>query len=160
MQYSSTGEKDSTVGTSSTTSKRHDEFLQSMTFASGGTNSIDNGGLCGCDDCGPLSDEVPPTIRDAVKEHLRKRKMEQYNRQILLFHGSKRLYIRQNRELVKREGGFSLWRLDMPLDGGDPIVEFRANHRIMFIKQLNKVRTCCLEDIHHQVTINASSPLH
>ncbi len=147
MQHSSTDEKDSADGTISTISKRHDDFLQSMTFASGGTSGIGIGGLCGCDECGPFSTEVPPTIRDAVNEHLRKQKMEQHKQQ-LLFDASKRFYIRQNRELVKREGGFSLWRLDLPLGGGDPIVEFRVNHRIIFIKQLNKVRTC-LEVIHH-----------
>ena len=137
----STNGKDSAADVqSTTTTTRHDEFLRSMTFASGGTNKI-LGGMCGCDDCGPFSDEVPPTIRNAVNEHLRKRKLEQQSRQLsLLFDGSKRLHIRQNRELVKREGGFSLWRLDIPLDGGDPIVEYRNNHRILFIKQLNKVR--------------------
>ena len=142
----STNGKDSAADVQSTaTTTRHDEFLQSMTFAfasgSGGTNNISIGGMCGCDECGPFSDEVPPTIRNAVNEHLRKRKLEQQSRQLsLLFDGSKRLHIRQNRELVKREGGFSLWRLDIPLNGGDPIVEYRNNHRILFIKQLNKVR--------------------
>lgn len=93
---------------------------------------------CDGDECGPSASSsasaVPPTISNAVDEHLRKRKLEEPS----VFEGSKRLYIRQNRELVKREGGFSIWRLDMPVDGGDPIVEYRNNHRILFVKQLNK----------------------
>lgn len=125
-------------------SSRHDEFLRSMTFASN-TTTKDIGGMCGCDECGPFS--VPSTIRQAVNDHLRKRKLEQQNRQ-LLFDGSKRLHIRQNRVLVKREGGFSLWRFDLPLlDGGDPIVEYRNNHRILFIRQLNKVRCAFVVDV-------------
>ena len=146
LSHSSLGTngKDSAADVQSTAATtRHDEFLRSMTFASGSgdINNISIGGMCGCDECGPNSDEGPPTIRNAVNEHLRKRKLEQQSRQLsLLFDGSKRLHIRQNRELVKREGGFSLWRLDIPLDGGDPIVEYRNNHRILFIKQLNKVR--------------------
>lgn len=126
-------------GTGGGGTSSHDEFLRSMTFASNGI-----GGMCGCDECGPFSNEVPLTIRQAVNDHLRKRKLDQLNRQ-LLFDGSKRLHIRQNRALVKREGGFSLWRFDLPLldGGGDPIVEYRNNHRILFIKHLNKVR-CAL----------------
>ena len=106
-----------------------DAFLSSMTFANGDVG-------CECDecDCG-VSDAVPPTIRSAVDEHVRKRKLEQPS----VFEGSKRLQIRQNRDLVKREDGFSIWRLDLPVDGGDPIVEYRNSHRILFVKQLNKV---------------------
>ena len=111
-----------------------DIFLASMTFAHGGAGAgID----CECDECPKSNDAVPPTIRAAVNEHLRKRKLEQQQN---VFEGSKRLYIRQNRELIKREGGFSIWRLDLPTDGGDPIVEYRNSHRILFVKQLDKVR--------------------
>lgn len=110
-----------------------DAFLTSMTFAAGAVGG-DFG--CECDgcECGPST--VPPAIKSAVDEHQRKRKAEQPVATV--FEGSKRLYIRQNRELIKREGGFSLWRLDLPVDGGDPIVEFRNSHRILFVKRLRK----------------------
>ena len=107
-----------------------DAFLSSMTFAGG-----DFG--CDCDgcECAP-TDTVPPPIKEAVDEHVRKRKLEEPS----VFEGSKRLYIRQSRELIKRESGFSLWRLDLPAmknGGDDPIVEYRNNHRILFVKKLN-----------------------
>ncbi|KAL7544195.1 hypothetical protein ACHAWF_007576 [Thalassiosira exigua] len=110
------------------TSMTFDEFMTSMTFASGGLG-------CECDECECGPSTVPPTIREAVNEHSRKRKLEEPT----VFEVSKRLQIRQNRELVKREGGFSLWRLELPVDGGDPIVEFRNSHRILFVKNLPKV---------------------
>jgi hypothetical protein len=113
-----------------------DAFLSSMTFAN-------SGGIgCECDECGPgYPDMVPQTIRNAVNEH-KKRKLEQEQHQSV-FDGSKRLHIRQERELVKREGGFSMWRFDLPA-GGDPIVEYQNSHRILFIKKLSKVRICII----------------
>ena len=120
-----------------------DDFLSSMTFASGDIT-------CDCDECG-LPDSVPPTIRNAVNEHLRKRKLEQP----FLFFGNggtsssssnnKRAYynIQQNRTLIKRECGFAIWKFDMPCCskniGSDPLVEYRNQHRIIFVKQLDKV---------------------
>ena len=113
-------------------------FLSSMTFANSGAVRRN---FCACDECdeGGRS-AVPPFIREAVREHLRKRRLEQ---QQPLFDGSKRLNIMQRRELVKREGGFSVWKLCLPLyvQGGDPIVEYRNNHRILFVKSMPKV--CC-----------------
>jgi len=116
-----------------TDAPNYDDFLAFMTFASAGAL----GGCECCDDgeCEPSSaSAVPPTIRSAVDEHLRKRKLEEPS----VFEGSKRLHIRQNRELVKREDGFSIWRLDLPHTGGDPIVEYRNNHRILLVRQMNK----------------------
>ena len=120
--------------------KKHDAFLSSMTFASGDIS-------CECDECG-LSDDVPSAIRNAVMEHQRKRKAEQLSTAI--FNGSsnnrQRGYnIQQSRELVKRECGFSIWKLVIPCcnsgsrGGSDPLVEYRNQHRILFIKQLDKV---------------------
>ena len=122
-----------------------DDFLSSMTFASGDIT-------CDCDECG-LPDSVPPTIRNAVNEHLRKRKLEQPS--VFVSNGgtsssssssnNKRAYynIQQNRTLIKRECGFAIWKFDMPCCskniGSDPLVEYRNQHRIIFVKQLDKV---------------------
>lgn len=108
-----------------------DSFLSSMTFASGALD-------CNCDECECGPSTVPPTIRKAVEEHLRKRQLEQPS----VFDGAKRLRVNQERTLVKREGGFSLWRLELPVDGGDPIVEYRNSHRVQFVKRLDKVGCC------------------
>lgn len=110
------------------------EFLAFMTFASeGGCPCCVDGDECDTPSAA-TNERVPPAISNAVNEHLRKRKLEEPS----VFGGSKRLHIRQNRELVKREDGFSIWRLDLPLAGGDPIVEYRNSHRIVFVKQLSK----------------------
>ena len=110
-----------------------DDFLATMTFAAGDLLGMG----CECDECEceAPGDAVPPTIRNAVDEHLKKRQLEHPS----VFEGSKRLCIRQSREMVKREDGFSIWKLDLPLDGGDPIVEYRNSHRVVFVKQLRKV---------------------
>ncbi|KAK1746160.1 hypothetical protein QTG54_002767 [Skeletonema marinoi] len=100
-------------------------FLASMTFASGEA--------CNCDecDCGP---SVPLDIQRAVQEHLRKRKLEEP-----VFESSQQLNIQQQRELVKRESGVSVWKLVLPRyhgRGADPIVEFRNSHRVLFVKKM------------------------
>ena len=124
--------------------KKHDAFLSSMTFASGDIS-------CECDECG-LSDDVPTAIRNAVMEHQRKRKAEQLSTAIFNnSNGRQRGYnIQQSRELVKRECGFSIWKLVIPCcvssRGSDPLVEYRNQHRILFIKQLDKVCVeCCIK---------------
>lgn len=127
--------------------KKHDAFLSSMTFASGDIS-------CECDECG-LSDDVPSAIRNAVMEHQRKRKAEQLSSAIFnngTSNSRQRGYnIQQSRELVKRECGFSIWKLCLPCcvsgsrGGSDPLVEYRNQHRSLFIKQLDKVCECCIE---------------
>lgn len=48
--------------------------------------------------------------------------------------------VAQERTLIKREGGFSLWKWALPPrippGGGDPIVEYRNNHRAIFVEKL------------------------
>ncbi len=117
---------------------KHDAFLSYMTFASGDIS-------CECDECG-LSDDVPTAIRNAVMEHQRKRKAEQLSTAIFNNGNNNRqrgYNIQQSRELVKRECGFSIWKLGIPCHvggrGSDPLVEYRNQHRILFIKQLDKV---------------------
>jgi hypothetical protein len=88
-------------------------------------------------ECGPSS--VPPDIQRAVQEHLKKRKLEKS-----VFERSQRLNIQQQRELVKRESGFSIWKLVLPrYHRSDPIVEHRNSHRILFVKQMPEVSNKC-----------------
>lgn len=85
-------------------------------------------------DCGP---SVPVDIQRAVQEHLKKRKFEQP-----VFESSQQLNIQQQRELVKRESGVSVWKLVLPRyhgRGADPIVEYRNSHRILFVKKMPEV---------------------
>eukprot|EP00986_Skeletonema_menzelii_P020005 scaffold29843_cov143-Skeletonema_menzelii.AAC.1 len=101
-------------------------FLASMTFASGEIS-------CNCDEC-DFGPSVPPDIQRAVQEHLKKRKLEQP-----VFESSQQLNIQQQRELVKRESGVSVWKLVLPRyngNGADPIVEYRNSHRILFVKKM------------------------
>lgn len=104
---------------------------------------------CDGDECGTpasasASASVPPDIRDAVDEHKNSRKRKLSDDNPSVFEGRGSYTIRQNRELVKREDGFSIWRLDLPVctedngGGGDPIVEYRNNHRIIFVEKLNE----------------------
>jgi hypothetical protein len=87
--------------------------------------------------CGPT---VPPDIQRAVQEHLKRRRLEQPS----VFESSQRFNIQQQRELIKREFGFSLWRIVLPRyhgSAGDPIVEYRNSHRILFVKKMSEVST-------------------
>ena len=121
----------STTITSSNKNTVHDAFLSSMTFASFSDMA------CECDEC-DLPDTVPPTIRNAVNEHIRKRRQQE---QPILFNQQAAYNIQQKRELIKRECGFSVWKFELPCGGGnsDPLVEYRNQHRILFVKQLHKV---------------------
>eukprot|EP00569_Conticribra_weissflogii_P011555 CAMPEP_0171384958 /NCGR_PEP_ID=MMETSP0879-20121228/38741_1 /TAXON_ID=67004 /ORGANISM="Thalassiosira weissflogii, Strain CCMP1336" /LENGTH=310 /DNA_ID=CAMNT_0011897249 /DNA_START=20 /DNA_END=952 /DNA_ORIENTATION=+ len=105
-----------------------DAFVASMTFANKPSHQD-----CICDECGAI--QVPAAVREAVQRYLLKRKLE-----LPIFEGSKRINITQRRELVKRDGGFSVWKLVLPryVRGGDPIVEYRNNHRILFIEKIPK----------------------
>ena len=140
--------------------KKHDAFLSSMTFASGDIS-------CECDECG-LSDDVPSAIRNAVMEYQRKRKAEQLSTAIFNNgNGSRQrgYNIQQSRELVKRECGFSIWKLVIPCcvsgRGSDPLVEYRNQHRILFIKQLDKVCVCYVgEELVYTVSFAISKQLY
>ena len=119
--------------------QQHDAFLLSMTFGNGNNN-------CNCsdDECNTTYanatntaaiNNVPRLIREAVIDHNNARMKRQrtnanyYSRQ------------RQSRELVRRECGFALYRLTLPPvsnnNNSDPIVEYRNNHRILYIHRLD-----------------------
>ncbi|KAL3768400.1 hypothetical protein ACHAW5_000767 [Stephanodiscus triporus] len=108
----------------------NDAFLLSMTFASGKSG-------CVCLDCG--DDPLPRSLRDAVNAHNERRGLAAADgpggsRTTTTTTTTKRQY----RKLVKREMGFDLWRLGLPVDVDDPIVEYRNNHRMMFVERLDE----------------------
>jgi len=78
---------------------------------------------CDCDECG-ISEVLPKPISDAVKDHKRKKLLESV--------------ANQERELVVREGGVSIWKLAMP-PGAEPLTEFGSSHRIILVSQFPEV---------------------
>ena len=128
-----------------TTADAFDAFLLSLTFASGGGGGF---GRCDCSDeeCGERGDPLPRDVRDAVDGHkARKRRRveeeeeERRRRQPSFAMMRRPVLIRQERTLVRREGGFALWRLALPPGDGDPVVEYRSNHRVLFVERLDGV---------------------
>lgn len=92
------------------------DFLASMTFANG-NNDLG----CDCDECGvPL----PAPIMEAV--HKRKRELLE----------SRPLFSTQERSLISRQDGISIWKTVVPV-GADPLIEFGQSHRILWVKHLH-----------------------
>ena len=105
-----------TQGNSDSKSKsKHDAFLSSMTFTKMGE-------ACDCDECG--INEVPVAILQAVENHkrMKREKLREANP-------------KQERKLVVRDGGLSIWKITMP-PGAEPLTEFGGSHRFVFIDQL------------------------
>ena len=92
-----------------------DPFLASMTFAHGVLRD------CDCDECG--LEPVPPDIRDAIRKHKRAKLMSVVE------------ITSQERHLVARDGGLSIWRLKYPV-GAEPMVEYGDSHRIVLVDQM------------------------
>jgi hypothetical protein len=102
-----------------------------MTFATAAS--------CACDECDiNINDVIPPEILRAVRAHQNKRKSDQL---IAPFDKRSKVNIVQRRELIERFGGVSLWKLTMPAGNGDPIVEYRNSHRIVFVQRLPRVNS-------------------
>jgi hypothetical protein len=89
-------------------------FMSSMTFASSGAQR-----QCDCDDC----EVIPEDIMAAVRK--RRRQMVE----------SRPLKRTQERKLLRRDNGISVWNLTMPLDA-EPLVEFGSSHRLVWVKRL------------------------
>jgi len=89
-----------------------DPFLESMTFA-----SAKHTRFCDCDECDLI--EIPAPIREAMQ---RKRQEMPLRRT-------------QERSLVRREQGITVWELTMPVDA-EPLVEFGSSHRLVWLKRL------------------------
>lgn len=96
-----------------------DPFLESMTFASG----VPTGRNCDCDECGSM---LPLSIATAIKTH----KLTEPMRRT------------QDRTLVARRGGISVWKLTMPRNA-EPLVEYGNSHRIVLVDRLPL--TSCLK---------------
>jgi len=94
--------------------RNHDRFLSSMTFASPPIK-------CDCDECG-MDIFIPPSVSEAVMEH-KKRKL------------LKETAAFQERNLVIRDSGVSIWELRMP-PGSEPLIEFGGSHRIVLVKSM------------------------
>jgi hypothetical protein len=134
--------------------QQQDAFLLSMTFGNSNFNfSCD----CSDDECNATTstgdattistNRIPRLIREAVVEHNAQKMKRQRLEKIIL----SSYYAQQTRELIRRECGFALYRLSiLPAvvsnssnnsgsigSGGDPIVEYRNNHRIIYIHRLN-----------------------
>lgn len=89
-------------------------FMSSMSFASSGAQR-----QCDCDECGA----IPEAIMAAVRK--RRRQMVE----------SSPLKRTQERKLLRRDDGISVWDLTMPLDA-EPLVEFGSSHRLVWVKRL------------------------
>jgi len=92
-----------------------DPFLESMTFAHGVMRD------CDCDECG--LEPVPPDVREAIRKHKRAKLMSVVE------------ITRQERSLVARDGGLSIWHLKYPV-GAEPMVEYGDSHRIVLVDKI------------------------
>lgn len=106
----------STTGAGAGAKKVDPFFMASMTFAHGVVRD------CDCDECG--MEPVPQSIKDAVRKHKRAKLMSV----VEITH--------QERHLVKRDGGLSIWRLKLPV-GSEPMVEYGNSHRLVLVKSMS-----------------------
>jgi hypothetical protein len=91
-----------------------DPFMSSMTFASSGAQL-----RCDCDDCGAIPEDILALVRKRRREIVE----------------SSPLKRTQERKLLRRDNGISVWNLTMPL-GAEPLVEFGSSHRLVWVKRL------------------------
>ncbi len=98
------------------------EFLTSMTFAHFGDS-------CECDECETGIGEKPLSIVEAVETYKKNRLMHVTNY--------------QQRELVLRESGVSIWKMTLP-PGAEPLRELGGQHRVIFISEFPEVRSTCI----------------
>ena len=106
----------STAGAGAGAKKVDPFFMASMTFAHGVVRD------CDCDECG--LEPVPQSIKDAIRKHKRAKVMSV----VEITH--------QERHLVKREGGLSIWRLILPVSS-EPLVEYGNSHRLVWVKSMS-----------------------
>ena len=86
-----------------------------MTFANIGE-------LCDCDECGPLSNFE---ISSAIAQHKRQKMLDNDNFAKTIV---------QERSLIKRQDGLSIWKLVLPPRGAEPLTEYGNSHRIIFVE--------------------------
>lgn len=105
----------STAGAGSGANKVDPFFMASMTFAHGAARD------CDCDECG--LEPLPPSIAEAVRKHKRAKLMSV----VEITH--------QERHLIGREGGLSIWRLRLPINS-EPMIEYGNSHRIVLVQHM------------------------
>lgn len=99
--------------------KEGDAFLGEMTFA-----QMDK---CDCDECGLSCALPPPSIQAAIMNY---KKMKPSPT--------------QERTLIKRYGGVSIWKIAMPLNS-QPLTEFGNSHRFLYYKTVPQ--SVCVKSI-------------
>ena len=99
-------------------------FLSTMTFATLGGSSNN----CDCDECG-LTCVMPKDISEAVEEH---------KRQMLLYNNVSSI-ICQERSLIFRHEGLSIWKLVLP-PGANPLTEYGNSHRFVLVDYMPENR--------------------
>jgi hypothetical protein len=100
----------------------HDRFMATMTFAFPGASS------CDCDECEGGECFMPKEVGDAVEQHKR---LKMFNDLCST--------ITQERSLVTRYDGLSVWKLTMP-PGAPPFTEYGNTHRFIFVEHKPKNR--------------------
>ena len=105
----------SSAGAGSGANKVDPFFMASMTFAHGAARD------CDCDECG--LEPLPPSIAEAVRKHKRAKLMSV----VEITH--------QERHLIGREGGLSIWRLRLPINS-EPMIEYGNSHRIVLVQHM------------------------
>ena len=103
------------AGSGSGANKVDPFFMASMTFAHGAARD------CDCDECG--LEPLPPSIAEAVRKHKRAKLMSV----VEITH--------QERHLIGREGGLSIWRLRLPINS-EPMIEYGNSHRIVLVQHM------------------------
>jgi hypothetical protein len=91
-----------------------DPFMSSMTFASSGAQR-----QCDCDDCEVIPEHIMAAVRKRRRERVESRPLKRT----------------QERKLLRRDNGISIWNLTMPL-GAEPLVEFGSSHRLVWVQRL------------------------
>lgn len=125
--------------------KNVDHFVSSMTFANGVINKFGRN-VCDCsdDECGGRIGAIPAPIYEAVQSYKLSRLTQNYQSSEtprtgqheysipLMFHANKP---RQQRRLMTRMDGVTVWELTMPCDA-EPLIEYGSSHRLVYVKQL------------------------
>ena len=127
--------------------KNVDDFVSSMTFANNRSNGF-GGNVCGCsdDDCGGRIGAIPAPIYEALQSYKLSRLTLNYHSSgtpstgrhqyaiPLVFHGNKP---KQQRHLMTRMDGVTVWKYSMPCDA-EPLIEYGSSHRLVYVEQLSQ----------------------
>ncbi len=102
----------------SNTDTNVDRFVATMTFAQPKSSQ-----LCDCDECGP---ESLAFFQKAIASHKRQKLLQNDFSNLVL----------QERSLLKRHDGLSIWKLVLPPSCTEPMTEYGNSHRIVYVEEL------------------------